>query len=242
MRYIVSDIHGCYKEYRELLDKIRFSGADELYVLGDAMDRGPEPMKVILDMMMRPNVTYIIGNHDYIMLTVLGRLAVDITEENLGNLRTEDLLLYSDWIMDGGELTAKQFRALSRTEQQEVLDYVSEALTYAVLRDGEKEYVLVHAGIGGFEESRELDDYEFWDFLYERADYGRRYYRDPNKFLVTGHTPTPLIRQDGKSEIYREHGHIAIDCGCVFGGNLAAYCIESGEVTYVKGRKNFPAR
>lgn len=42
MRYIISDIHGCYAEYRELLEKICFSDADELYVLGDAMDRGSE--------------------------------------------------------------------------------------------------------------------------------------------------------------------------------------------------------
>lgn len=237
MRYIVSDIHGCYKEYKELLDKIRFSEKDELYVLGDAMDRGPEPIKVIRDMMMRPNVIYIVGNHDYVMLSVLRRLAVDITEENLKNLESEDLLLYSDWILDGGGITAKQFRALTREEQQEVLAYVSEALTYAVLKNGKEEYVLVHAGISSFEESRPMDDYEFWDFLCERADYGSRYYQDHNRFLVTGHTPTSLIRRDGKAEVYQEHGHIAVDCGCVFGGNLAAYCIETGEVFYVEGRK-----
>ena len=46
------------------------------------MDRGPEPIKVIQDMMMRPNVTYIVGNHDYMMLNTLRRLTVEITEEN----------------------------------------------------------------------------------------------------------------------------------------------------------------
>ena len=49
MRYLISDVHGCYEEYQELLDKIHFSNEDELYVLGDAMDRGPEPIKVIQD-------------------------------------------------------------------------------------------------------------------------------------------------------------------------------------------------
>ena len=32
MRYIISDIHGCYEEYQELLGRLRFSPADELYV------------------------------------------------------------------------------------------------------------------------------------------------------------------------------------------------------------------
>lgn len=33
--------------------------------------------------------------------------------------------------------------------------------------------------------------------------------------LVTGHTPTFLIREDGLPLIYEENGHIALDCGCV---------------------------
>ena len=60
MRYLISDIHGCYEEYRKLLDQIRFSDKDRLYILGDAMDRGPYPIKVIQDIMARPNITYII--------------------------------------------------------------------------------------------------------------------------------------------------------------------------------------
>ena len=82
MRYILSDIHGCYEEYQELLGRLRFSPADELYVLGDAADRGPQPVKVLQDMMMRPNVTYLVGNHDYMMLRTLKKLAVEITEDN----------------------------------------------------------------------------------------------------------------------------------------------------------------
>ena len=65
MRYLISDIHGCYEEYKELLDQIRFSDGDELFILGDAMDRGPQPIRVMQDIMFRSNVTYIIGNHDY---------------------------------------------------------------------------------------------------------------------------------------------------------------------------------
>lgn len=26
---------------------------------------------------------------------------------------------------------------------------------------------------------------------------------------------------------------VSLDCGCVFGGSLAAYCAETGQVTYV---------
>ena len=142
MRYIMSDIHGCYEPYQALLDKIHFSDQDELYVLGDAMDRGPEPMKVIQDLMMRPNAIYIVGNHDYMMLNTLRRLTVEITEENYADyLTSEDLMNYSCWLLDGGQITANQFRALPREEQRAVLDYLSDGLTYEVIEERGKQLI-----------------------------------------------------------------------------------------------------
>lgn len=238
MRYIISDIHGCYEEYRELLEKIHFSGNDLLYVLGDAMDRGPEPVRVIKDMMARKNVVYIVGNHDYMMLCTLKKLAVEITEENWEtHLTSEDLMNYFYWIQDGGRITCDQFRTLPRREQQEILSYVSNALIYEVLKERDRELILVHAGIRGFEEKKDLNEYDLFDFIYERTDYSRKYYQDRHKFLVTGHTPTLLIHPDGQPLVYQKNGHIAVDCGCVFGGNLAAYCVETEEIAYIKSRQ-----
>ena len=48
MKYVVADIHGCYEEYMELMQKIKLTDEDRLYILGDAVDRGSEPMKVLL--------------------------------------------------------------------------------------------------------------------------------------------------------------------------------------------------
>lgn len=77
MRYLVSDIHGCFDQYRALLEKIQFSDEDELYVLGDVVDRGPEPIKVLRDMMERPNVIFILGNHDFMMYSLMRTLTVE---------------------------------------------------------------------------------------------------------------------------------------------------------------------
>lgn len=238
MRYIISDIHGCYEEYRELLEKIKFSNEDILYVLGDAMDRGPEPIKVIQDLMMRPNVIYIIGNHDYVMLQVMRKLLVEVTEDNYrDHLSEDDLIIYSLWTQgDGGEITVSQFTALPSDDQQDILEYLENSLVYEVLEEKGKRFILVHAGISNFSEEKALEEYSFFDFISERPDYGKRYYKDENTYVVTGHTPTFYIQSDSEDEVYQQNGHIAIDCGCVFGGKLAAYCIETGEIVYVKSR------
>ena len=236
MRYIVSDIHGCYKEYKALLEKIAFSDADELYVLGDAMDRGTEPIKVIRDMMNRSNVFYIIGNHDYMMLSALKKLMVEVTEENYDNhLDEDDVMTYLHWIWDGGEVTAEQFGKLTTEEKMDILNYLKEASVYEVLEEKEKTYILVHAGLNSFSEDKELYEYELEDLIWHRTDYQKRYFQNPNVIVVTGHTPTPLIREDEQPLVYRGNGHLALDCGCVFGGRLAAYCVETGEVIYVDG-------
>ena len=60
MRYVISDIHGCYEEYTELLEKLHLTDRDFLYILGDTLDKGPEPIKVLQDLMYRKNVIYII--------------------------------------------------------------------------------------------------------------------------------------------------------------------------------------
>ena len=238
MRYIISDIHGCYNQYKQLLQKINFSDSDTLYILGDAVDRGPEPIKVLQDIMMRPNVIYILGNHDYMMLVALRKLVAEITEESCNQVTTDDLMNYYHWTEDGGEITARQFKALSKDEQLDMIDFLEDATTYEIVPCKNKLYILVHAGIANFDEEKDLDEYEFWDFIDERPDYEKRYYQNEKIYVVTGHTPTALIREDRKPLVFQENGHIAIDCGCVFGGQLAAYCMETGDVVYVEGERN----
>ena len=237
MTYVIADIHGCYKEYLQLLELIGFSDEDELYVLGDAMDRGPEPIKVIQDLMSRPNVNYVLGNHDEMMLSALKPLAVEITEESISKLKLDANLNYQYWVEEGGAVTAEQFAKLTKAERADIIDYLENALPYEMLEHEGELFVLLHAGISNFDHTKELDEYHYTDFLWERMDYTRRYYPSERIHLVSGHTPTMLIGDDEFPSVYIGNGHIAIDCGCVFGGNLAAYCIENGSIAYVESCK-----
>lgn len=230
MRYIVSDIHGCKKQYLELLEKINFSEQDHLYILGDVVDRGPEPIEVLRYIMDRENVTYLLGNHDYNFYLFIKELGL-----NMNNFKNHEMnWAFKFWQRDGGLPTLEGFLALSEFERKEIYDFLENAKVYEEIEYEGKRYILSHAGINNFLEGKLLEEYLDSDFINGRMDYDRRYFQDEDVYIVSGHTPTFYVRRDRKPLVFQENGHIAIDCGCVYGGNLAAFCIETGEVTYAK--------
>ena len=231
MLYVMSDIHGCYDEYIEALDLIQFSSDDILYVLGDVLDRGKEPIRILQDMMMRDNVYPIMGNHEYMAMRVLRKLCVEITEENVeSHLTEEDMEAYYHWMQDGGHVTLEQFKALSYEEQMDILDYLDEFSLYEEVEVDDCKYLLVHAGLEPFDKDKSLDDYGL-QMIFKRCNYDQVYFDDV--YTITGHTPTVMIDQNYKGKIIEMNRHIAIDCGCVFGFALGVYCLDTHEKFYV---------
>lgn len=62
-KYVISDIHGEYDMFIELLNKIKLKETDTLYILGDVLDKGPHPIKTLLRLMGMPNAVCIACNH-----------------------------------------------------------------------------------------------------------------------------------------------------------------------------------
>ena len=44
----MSDLHGQFVLLQLMLNKIQFTDEDELYILGDIMDRGPNSIYILL--------------------------------------------------------------------------------------------------------------------------------------------------------------------------------------------------
>lgn len=71
---IIGDIHGCYRELTELLEKVEFKKeTDRLISLGDLMDRGGQSYEVFdlfryLKAEMGERCIIIKGNHEEMML------------------------------------------------------------------------------------------------------------------------------------------------------------------------------
>ena len=234
MVYAMSDIHGEYDKYIAMLDKIGFSDEDTLYVLGDVVDRGPSPVKILQDMAARDNVYPILGNHEAVALHMLPQLLVEITEENYRSHMDQQLMSrLLDWQMDGGDATMKDFRRISAEERCDLIDYMSEFPLYEIVDAGDRTFVLVHAGLQNFRRERSLREYAAEEMVLGRHDFSRRYFEDPSVYIVTGHTPTQAIT--GKAEIYQANNNICIDCGAAFpGGRLACLCLETMQEYYVE--------
>ena len=66
--YVISDIHGQYDMFMDLLEKISLQDSDTLYILGDILDRGPHPVKTLRKLMLMPNVICIVCNHELMAL------------------------------------------------------------------------------------------------------------------------------------------------------------------------------
>ena len=249
--YVVSDIHGMYDKFIKLLHKIGLNDDDTLYVLGDVLDRDPNPIKVLQKLMEMPNVVPIVGNHELMAIECLDFLCKEITPETIEDISTQMINNFVNWDYNGSATTIAEFAELDKDMKKEVLDFIKDFSLYEEVevtktkaphgthgpKKGDKvTYLLVHAGLGHYSPTKEIDDYTLDDIIWERADYDIPYYPDrKNFYVINGHTPTQLIETNPKPGfIYREYNHIAIDCGACFKeGRLAAICLETDKEYYV---------
>jgi len=63
-RIVVGDIHGCYDELMELLEKIGVGDDDRVFSVGDLITKGPKNKEVLELFMTDARFSAVIGNHD----------------------------------------------------------------------------------------------------------------------------------------------------------------------------------
>ena len=232
--YVMSDLHGNYDSYIKMLELIQLSDDDTLYILGDILDRGPNPVTILLDLMERTNVRILAGNHCAMALECLPFLVQEITEDSIKKAGPNILLSLSDWHYNGGAATVKELRKYDKETQQKIVEFISGLEMYAELSVGGKDYILVHSGLGNFAPDRPLWDYELDELVWERPDYTKAYFDDI--YVISGHTPTQFIETNPRpGYIYQANNHIAIDCGCYAkNGRLGCLRLDDMKEFYVE--------
>jgi bis(5'-nucleosyl)-tetraphosphatase (symmetrical) len=240
MRWVVGDVQGCARELDDLVEWIRLEpGRDELWCLGDLVNRGPDSlaaMRLWRDVRGRS----LIGNHDvYALLAHSGR-----------RKRKNDTLESLFAAPDCGEL-------LDRLRAEPVLHRLEE-------RDGAEPAWIVHAGLdprwGDLRETAaRIDGAEHDDDWLESDDVSfatRVRCCDEAGEMHRGSgppadCPEPYLPWDdhyrGRTRVV--HGHWArrgayrrgrtmgLDSGCVYGGALTAWCQEEDRIVQIPARE-----
>ncbi len=216
----VSDIHGCALTFDALLDKIALSTTDELYLLGDYVDRGPDSkgvIDIILELRSRgQKVICLKGNHEDMMLKAIN-----------------DNESYHEWRKSwGGKETLASFGAFSITElPPPYFEFLNQLLYYIEV----DEFILVHAGLN-FQTTNPLIPNE--SMLYSRYWYNKMDYDWLNdRVVVHGHTPVAKSEIEDMLEHLTFRMVINIDCGCFANhlpgkGYLCAFDITNRELIF----------
>jgi bis(5'-nucleosyl)-tetraphosphatase (symmetrical) len=239
MRWVIGDIHGCAREFDDLLQHIRFDRTvDELWCAGDLVNTGPESLEV-LRLWRDSGGHTVIGNHDvYALLSRSGRsprrkdrldavYAAPDGDALLARLRsgpamvrfTRDIAPTGVWLVHAGvhprwtDLAAVAARVASQPHDD---DWMQSADVTFVTR--------VRCCDGFGERSRFTGrpqdvppPYRAWDEYYEGDD-----------LIAHGHW--------AMRGFYRNTKTIGLDSACVYGGRLTAWCLDDDRIESVPCR------
>ena len=219
--YVVSDIHGALTRLKDLMSQVNFSDEDDLYILGDIIDRGPQSAEALVWVIEEAphNIHFLMGNHEDMMYSVL-KYHSDIDMQNKD--QWFQVLYNEPWSWNGGKDTLQQLIEMTTPQwRQDVLIPWLEDLPFffdVVL--GEERYIMVHAGL--IETTRFGDDFnsrgickwinipEYGECFSQNLLWTReRWYLNNVDFpynVIFGHTPTHywvnLVRQYQKFDWY----------------------------------------
>lgn len=187
-RLIIPDVHGCAQTLRALLGQLRLSHEDQLFFLGDYINKGPDSLGVItcLEALIESGYTILplLGNHDKMLLD---------------GLEQRDQALESQ--LNGPDFLNGQLGAFDRH-----LPFFKSLAFFYISGD----FLLVHAGF-------DFDDDAPFSNLNAMLTI-RDYRYDKNKAMakriVHGHNPTNL--DEIRTAIAKRAYLLPLDNGCVY--------------------------
>ncbi|UYZ65236.1 metallophosphoesterase family protein [Hymenobacter weizhouensis] len=216
-RYATSDLHGCLLSFQRLVeDKLKLTRDDELYVLGDYVNKGPNS-RGVLDYLRQLQadgypVVCLRGNHDQELLdAACGRLALT-------------------WAPDADRhVTLQSFGVQQAADIPDSYLCWLEELPYQLEVPG---FVLVHAGFNFRLPPEQMR--RDWNTMLNIKEFVLDASRLGGRRLLHGHVPT--LTTEVQKQVDEPAGAICLDTGCVYRHNpelrhLAALNLDTLELT-----------
>ena len=210
-QFVIGDVHGCKVSLVALLKKIDLQIDDELYFLGDYIDRGPDS-KGVFDTIFSlreagHKVVCLLGNHEAMMLGALS-----------GNKEDE-----YDWKKHGGKQTLQSFGIWEFYDLPRAYpDFMKEMPLVVEVGD----YILVHGGLN-FNQKDPIKPTQ--QMIWIRDWYAKINYEWlGNRVILHGHTPQTVEETKNQLINLERDRLLNLDCGCVFNKSLynSLVCFE----------------
>jgi serine/threonine protein phosphatase 1 len=200
-RIIIGDVHGYFQGLQNLFSLLNLDDRDNVYFLGDLIDRGPESAKVV-EFVRDGQYPCLLGNHEQMM-----RFAF--------NASSIDSFAMEAWLSAGGRSTLDSYEDLSQLDTD--LQWMAALPAYIDLGD----IWLVHAGVHPRLPLKSQTAQEFCWIRKEFHQMKEPFFED--KLIVTGHTITFTFPGVEPGQIAQGAGWLDIDTG--------AYHPKSGWMT-----------
>lgn len=215
---VISDIHGCYDEFEELLKQVYYTpNNDKLILLGDYVNRGLKTKETIDKLLVLKEHDSVIlkGNHDQWFINFLENPIKNykaFTRKRVGGSATLKSYLNIDNLQ---ECYAKDYADYVKANFNNHIKFLQN-LTYFY---EDNEHLYVHAGINP--KIKNTTDILINDCLLIREPFLNTDHVF-NKTIVFGHTTCSMLHNN--PSIWFNNKKIGIDGGCCF--NLQLNCLE----------------
>jgi predicted phosphodiesterase len=206
---VIGDIHGCYDELRALLEEVRAGADDRIIAVGDLIVKGERNQEVLDLFMADARFSSVLGNHDRAILRYWRGKKKKLSEQQ-HDCRRE--------LESGRERYEPYLASLPLT-----LDLGAHLIVHAGLRPGvalEDQSAKDLTELRTLEGKRSSPKGTPWYEVYDGA-----------QTVLFGHWPAPTVRRGVRA--------IGLDTGCVYGYELTAYIIETGEFVQVKAARAY---
>ena len=226
--YFCSDIHGEYALFCRLLDKIGYSSSyDAFYVLGDMIDKGKDPVRLVNLLMSLGGVRAILGNHEHYFLRYCSSCLEDYARGVTNDVETA---------------LGKYFSDYKGAVSLEVADYIDSLPCFIE----EDDFICVHAGVALDDDGKILPMARQDEnvMIFDRSFKDASVIPVDGKTVLFGHTPCCYDNRTGKfiktlkkgvrkGEKLSDYAKIRLDTGAMTTGMIGCLRMEDMAEFYV---------